>query len=42
MNWRYLPQTQEVIWYSQRDNWGHLYLYDLRTGKLKGRITSGD
>ncbi|MGH7733256.1 MAG: prolyl oligopeptidase family serine peptidase, partial [Gemmatimonadales bacterium] len=24
------------------DNWGHLYLYDLATGKLKSRITSGD
>ncbi len=21
--------TNEVIWYSERDNWGHLYLYDL-------------
>ena len=21
--------TSEVIWYSERDNWGHLYLYDL-------------
>lgn len=42
VNWRYLPRTNEVIWYSQRDDWGHLYLYDLRTGKLKHRITGGD
>ena len=34
--------TNEVIWYSERDNWGHLYLYDLATGALKHRITSGD
>ena len=34
--------TNEVIWYSERDNWGHLYLYDLATGKLKQQITSGD
>jgi dipeptidyl aminopeptidase/acylaminoacyl peptidase len=34
--------TSEVIWYSERDDWGHLYLYDLRTGALKNRITSGD
>ena len=40
-NWRVLPETDEVIWYSQRDDWGHLYLYDLRTGQLKRPITSG-
>ncbi len=40
-NWRFLPESGEVIWYSQRDDWGHLYLYDLKTGALKNRITSG-
>jgi len=40
-NWQYLPATREVIWYSQRDDWGHLYLYDLATGKLKRQVTSG-
>jgi dipeptidyl aminopeptidase/acylaminoacyl peptidase len=40
--WRVLPATNEVIWWSQRDNWVHLYLYDLTTGALKNRITSGD
>ncbi|MCX6552346.1 MAG: DPP IV N-terminal domain-containing protein [Acidobacteria bacterium] len=40
--WRVLWATNEVIWYSQRDNWGHLYLYDLTTGKLKNQITSGE
>ena len=39
--WRVLWSTNEVIWYSQRDDWGHLYLYDLNTGQLKNRITSG-
>jgi dipeptidyl-peptidase-4 len=34
--------TNEVIWYSERDNWGHLYLYDFGTGMLKQQITSGD
>jgi dipeptidyl aminopeptidase/acylaminoacyl peptidase len=34
--------TNEVIWYSERDNWGHLYLYDLVNGMLKHQITSGD
>jgi dipeptidyl aminopeptidase/acylaminoacyl peptidase len=40
--WRVLPASNELIWWSQRDNWLHLYLYDLTTGKLKHRITSGD
>ncbi|UJW35741.1 S9 family peptidase [Saccharothrix sp. AJ9571] len=31
----------EVLWYSQRDGWGHLYRYDLRTGELLGQVTSG-
>jgi dipeptidyl-peptidase 4 len=31
-----------VIWNSERDDWSHLYLYDLATGKLKNQITSGE
>ncbi|MFI6541219.1 DPP IV N-terminal domain-containing protein [Nonomuraea sp. NPDC050547] len=31
----------EVLWYSQRDGWGHLYLYDTRTGELRNQVTSG-
>lgn len=42
INWRYLPHSSEFIWYSERDNWGHLYLYDSKTGKLKNQITKGD
>ena len=42
VNWHVLPASNEVIWFSQRDDWGHLYLYDLRTGGLESRITSGD
>ena len=42
VNWRVLPASNEVIWFSQRDDWGHLYLYDLTTGALKRRITSGE
>jgi len=40
--WRVLPATNEVIWWSEKDNWTHLYLHDLRTGALKNRITSGE
>ncbi|WP_316770551.1 S9 family peptidase [Pedobacter frigiditerrae] len=42
INWRYLPATKEILWYSERDNWGHMYLYDATTGKLKNQITKGD
>lgn len=42
VNWRYLPKSNEVLWFSERDNWGQLYLYDLETGKLKNRITTGE
>ena len=37
-----LPETDEVIWFSERDGWGHLYLYDISTGTLKSQITHGD
>ncbi len=42
LNWRYLQASNEVIWYSERDNWGHLYLYDAITGKLKNQVTKGE
>lgn len=42
INWRYLANTNEILWYSERDNWGHLYLYDAATGKLKNQITKGE
>ena len=41
VNWRVLPESNEVLWWSQRDDWGHLYLYDLTTGAVKRQITSG-
>ncbi len=42
ISWRYLEKSNEVIWFSQRSNWGHLYLIDLTTGKIKQQITQGD
>ncbi len=42
INWHYLSATNEIIWFSERDNWGHLYLYDATTGKLKNQITKGE
>jgi len=37
-----LPESDELIWFSERTDWGHLYLYDLNTGKLKHPITEGE
>ena len=42
VNWHVMPETNELIWFSQRDDWGHLYLYDLKTGGLKNRMTKGE
>ena len=41
INWKYLSATNEIIWYSERSDWGHLYLYDAVTGALKNPITKG-
>jgi dienelactone hydrolase len=42
VNWRVLFASNEVIWFSERDNWGQLYLYDAKTGALKRQITGGE
>lgn len=41
-NWRFLSSTNQILWYSQRSNWGHLYLYDLKTKKPLHQVTKGD
>jgi dipeptidyl-peptidase 4 len=41
-NWRPLSATKEVIWFSERDGWAHLYLHDAASGVLKNRITTGE
>ncbi|WP_115717602.1 S9 family peptidase [Gallaecimonas mangrovi] len=41
VSWRYLPESHQAIWYSERSDWGNLYLYDLKTGKALHPITSG-
>ena len=42
VNWHVLAESNEAIWFSERSNWGHLYLYDLQSGELKQQITTGD
>jgi dipeptidyl-peptidase 4 len=38
---RQIGNGQELIWWSERDGWGHYYLYDA-DGHLKNQITSGE
>lgn len=40
-NWRIINNGKEVLWFSERDGWGHLYLYN-GSGKLKKQITKGN
>jgi dipeptidyl-peptidase 4 len=42
VNWKYLSKSNELLWFSERDGWGQMYLYDAATGKLKNQITHGD
>jgi dipeptidyl-peptidase 4 len=42
VNWKYLSKTNELLWFSEKDNWGQMYLYDIATGKLKNQITHGE
>jgi dipeptidyl aminopeptidase/acylaminoacyl peptidase len=37
-----LPASNEFLWYSERSDWGQMYLYDLATGQLKNQVTHGD
>ena len=41
-NWFVLNESNELIWFSEKDNWGHLYLYDLTSKELKNQITKGE
>jgi dipeptidyl-peptidase-4 len=41
VNWHVLPASNEFIWFSERSDWGQLYLHDLATGRLEHEITSG-
>jgi dipeptidyl-peptidase-4 len=38
---RLIANGQELIWWSERDGWGHFYLFEA-AGKLKNQITSGE
>ena len=38
---RLVNNGHELVWWSERDGWGHYYLFD-STGKLKNQITSSE
>ncbi|NNF13497.1 MAG: prolyl oligopeptidase family serine peptidase [Gemmatimonadetes bacterium] len=40
--WRYLASSDEILWFSQRDDWGNLFLYDSESGEAKRKVTEGD
>ena len=42
VNWKYLSKTNELLWFSEKSGWGHMYLFDMATGKEKNQITHGD
>lgn len=35
------PRRNSVLWTSERDNWNHLYLYDVKTAQMVRQITKG-
>jgi dipeptidyl aminopeptidase/acylaminoacyl peptidase len=39
---RLVNNGQDLVFWSERDGWGHYYLYDANSGTLKNRITDGE
>lgn len=39
-NVTFLNDGEDILWWSERDGWGHFYLYD-KTGRLKKQVTDG-
>jgi dipeptidyl-peptidase-4 len=37
---RYVTRGGDIVWWSERSGWGHLYLYD-HNGRYKGPLTAG-
>ncbi|PSL46235.1 dipeptidyl aminopeptidase/acylaminoacyl peptidase [Chitinophaga niastensis] len=38
----YLPETNELLWTSEKDGWRHIYLVNTLTGQIKNQVTKGD
>jgi len=39
---RLVNAGQDLLFWSERDGWGHYYVYDAATGALKNRVTEGE
>jgi dipeptidyl aminopeptidase/acylaminoacyl peptidase len=39
---RLVNNGQDLLHWSERDGWGHYYLYDANSGALKNRVTEGE
>ncbi len=40
-NVSFLNDGKEILFRSERNGWGHYYLYDTATGNLKNQVTDG-
>ena len=40
-DWRPVHHDRDVLWFSERDGWAHLYLVNGQTGAVEHQITSG-
>ncbi|HEY6336960.1 MAG TPA: DPP IV N-terminal domain-containing protein [Candidatus Sulfotelmatobacter sp.] len=38
---RFVENTGEILWSSERDGWNHLYIYNRKTGQVENQITQG-
>lgn len=38
----YLPETNEMLWTSEKDGWRHIYLVNTLTGAVKNQVTRGE
>ncbi|MGN7823671.1 prolyl oligopeptidase family serine peptidase [Chitinophaga sp. 22536] len=38
----YLPETNEMLWTSEKDGWRHIYLVNTLTGAIKRQVTRGE
>jgi hypothetical protein len=41
-NVKVIKGGRELIWFSERSGWGHLYRYELENGELINQVTSGE
>jgi dipeptidyl aminopeptidase/acylaminoacyl peptidase len=40
-SFRFLRDTGEIVWSSERDGWNHLYLYNEKNGSVVAQLTQG-